>query len=244
MVAWLRDAGFDLRTRKPDGGAVRLLRGRWSPAGAHRWRHRRWPRGLRLSGAMGECKCLGDEVLGASSRRTACRRQARLRRASGDLPGLSRTARAPRRLSRRSTPTRWRSTPSSVPFDAALAQRMSRSGGKVISATEAGELLPRAFNDSTHFECRMCAWQDRSWSPDIETTPPLNHGTRRAMIDARQAALMLNLPTYWLSKPRSAPQRPAYDYRVGKLRALQAINELEAWIVAQQRIRSRRLRML
>lgn len=33
----------------------------------------------------------------------------------------------------------------------------------VITATEAGELLPRAFNDSTHFECRMCAWQDRCW---------------------------------------------------------------------------------
>jgi hypothetical protein len=34
---------------------------------------------------------------------------------------------------------------------------------KVITATEAGDLLPRAFNDPTHFECRMCAWQDRCW---------------------------------------------------------------------------------
>ena len=37
----------------------------------------------------------------------------------------------------------------------------------VISATDAGELLPRAFHDPTHFECRMCAWQDRCW----RTTP-------------------------------------------------------------------------
>lgn len=50
-----------------------------------------------------------------------------------------------------------------VPFDAALAQRMSDRALKVVSATEAGELLPRAFNDVTHFECRMCAWQDRCW---------------------------------------------------------------------------------
>ena len=50
-----------------------------------------------------------------------------------------------------------------VPFDAALAQRMSDRAAKVITATEAGELLPRAFVDQTHFECRMCAWQDRCW---------------------------------------------------------------------------------
>ncbi|WP_445938351.1 hypothetical protein [Pseudomonas sp.] len=50
-----------------------------------------------------------------------------------------------------------------VPFDAALAQRMSDRAVKVITATEAQELLPRAFNDQTHFGCRMCAWQDRCW---------------------------------------------------------------------------------
>jgi hypothetical protein len=50
-----------------------------------------------------------------------------------------------------------------VPFDAALAQRMSDRGVKVIAATEAGELLPRAYLDATHFECKFCAWQDRCW---------------------------------------------------------------------------------
>lgn len=50
-----------------------------------------------------------------------------------------------------------------VPFDAALAQRMSDRAVKVITATEAGELLPRAFADPTHVECRMCPWQDRCW---------------------------------------------------------------------------------
>lgn len=50
-----------------------------------------------------------------------------------------------------------------VPFDAPLAQRMSDRAVKVISATDAGELLPRGFADPTHVECRMCPWQDRCW---------------------------------------------------------------------------------
>ena len=51
-----------------------------------------------------------------------------------------------------------------VPFDAALAQRMSDRALKVITATDADEQLNRAYQDPTHFECRMCSWQDRCWS--------------------------------------------------------------------------------
>lgn len=54
-----------------------------------------------------------------------------------------------------------------IPFDAALAQRMSDRAARVISATEAGELLPRSFTESTHFECKFCAWADRCWSPQV-----------------------------------------------------------------------------
>ena len=50
-----------------------------------------------------------------------------------------------------------------IPFDAGLAQRMSDRAVCVIEATEAGDLLPRAFTDSTHFECKFCAWADRCW---------------------------------------------------------------------------------
>ncbi len=51
-----------------------------------------------------------------------------------------------------------------VPFDAGLAQRMSDRAVKVIQATEAGELLPRSFAESTHFECKFCAWAERCWN--------------------------------------------------------------------------------
>ena len=50
-----------------------------------------------------------------------------------------------------------------VPFDAGLAQRMSDRAAKVITATDADELLPRSFAEQTHYECRMCVWQDRCW---------------------------------------------------------------------------------
>ncbi len=50
-----------------------------------------------------------------------------------------------------------------VPFDAALAQRMSDRGVRVLSATDAGDLLPRIATTPTHHECRMCPWQDRCW---------------------------------------------------------------------------------
>jgi hypothetical protein len=50
-----------------------------------------------------------------------------------------------------------------VPFDAALAQRMSDRAVKVISATDASDQLPRMTTDPAHVECRMCAWSDRCW---------------------------------------------------------------------------------
>jgi hypothetical protein len=53
------------------------------------------------------------------------------------------------------------------------------------------------------------------------------------LIDTRQAALMFNLPSYWLSQAKERQQRRIPHYRVGKLVRFKA-NELEAWIVAQQ----------
>lgn len=50
-----------------------------------------------------------------------------------------------------------------VPFDGGLAQRLSDRAANLISATDAGELLPRGFMEASHFECRCCSWQDRCW---------------------------------------------------------------------------------
>lgn len=50
-----------------------------------------------------------------------------------------------------------------VPFDAALAQRMSDRGVRILQATDAGELLPRIARERDFHECRLCAWAIRCW---------------------------------------------------------------------------------
>jgi len=67
---------------------------------------------------------------------------------------------------------------------------------------------------------------------DMNNTP-LNQVLGEQLIDTRQAALMFNLPTYWLSQAKERQQRRIPHYRVGKLVRFKP-NELEAWIIAQQ----------
>ena len=51
-----------------------------------------------------------------------------------------------------------------VPFNAALAQSASDKAVTILRACDAGELLPRHTSDAEHFECRFCAWKARCWS--------------------------------------------------------------------------------
>jgi hypothetical protein len=52
-----------------------------------------------------------------------------------------------------------------VPFDAALAQRLSDRAVNILRATEAHELLPRIATSPDHHECRWCPWARRCWAP-------------------------------------------------------------------------------
>jgi hypothetical protein len=163
-------AGCGVRPAHPQGRrrAVRLLGGRRSPAGPHRRRHRRWPEGFAYP-ALWECKCLGNKSWRDWRRRAGVAKpvyaaQVAIYQAYLELhehPAIFTALNA----------DTMEIYTELVPFDAALAQRMSDRAVKVITATEAGELLPRAFNDPTHFECRMCAWQDRCWRKQHEPFP-------------------------------------------------------------------------
>ena len=62
---------------------------------------------------------------------------------------------------------------------------------------------------------------------------PMNQLLGEQLIDVRQAALMFNLPSYWLSQAKERKARRIPHYRVGKLVRFKP-NELEAWIIAQQ----------
>ncbi len=50
-----------------------------------------------------------------------------------------------------------------IPFDPEEAQRQTDKAVRIIQATEAGDLLPRAFAGPDYFECRFCQFAGRCW---------------------------------------------------------------------------------
>lgn len=161
MVLWLRDAGFDLRTRDRSGNQFGF-----SVADGRLQGH---VDGVIVGGPEGygypclwESKCLGGKSWRELDKhklavaKPVYAAQVALYQVYLDLheqPALFTALNA----------DTMEVYAELVPFDAGLAQRMSDRGVKVIAATEAGELLPRAFTDSTHFECKFCAWAERCW---------------------------------------------------------------------------------
>lgn len=164
MLAWLQAAGFDVRTRKPGGQQFGF-----SVAGERLQGH---IDGVIVGGpdlghgfgypALWEHKCLNArswrelEKHRLAVAKPVYAAQVALYQAYLDLhehPALFTALNA----------DTMEVYAELVPFDAALAQRMSDRAVKILTATDAGELLPRGFADATHFECRLCAWQDRCW---------------------------------------------------------------------------------
>lgn len=161
MVDWLRAAGFDLRTRKSNGDQFGFSAADGRLQGHIDGVIVGGPEGFAYP-ALWENKCLGSkswrdlEKSGLAVAKPVYAAQVAIYQAYLELheqPAIFMAVNA----------DTMEIYTELVPFDAALAQRMSDRALTVISATEAGELLPRAFHDPTHFECRMCAWQDRCW---------------------------------------------------------------------------------
>ncbi len=170
VAAWLRAAGFDLRTERADGRqfGFAALDGRFKghidgclvagPVEMH------YP-------ALWETKALGaapwkDVVKrGVVIAKPIYAAQIALYQAYLDLPH-------PALFTALNRDT-FELHCELVPFDAALAQRMSDRALQVVRASQAQELLPRAAADRTSAICRggrtggewhpECAWQDRCW---------------------------------------------------------------------------------
>lgn len=51
-----------------------------------------------------------------------------------------------------------------VSFDAEAAQALTDKAVRIVSSTDAGELLPRPFAARDHMECRWCDFAERCWS--------------------------------------------------------------------------------
>lgn len=161
MAEWLRDAGFDLRTAKADGEQFGF-----SVADGRLQGH---VDGVIVGGPEGfgfpclwENKCLGSKSWRDLEKHRLAISKPVYAAQVAVYQGYLELHEHPALFTAVNADTMEFYT-ELVPFDVALAQRMSDRAVKVITATEAGELLPRSFADPAHFECRMCAWQDRCW---------------------------------------------------------------------------------
>lgn len=161
MIGWLREAGFDLRTHDRNGGqfGFSLLDGQLQ---GH-------VDGVIVAGPAGfaypclwETKCLGSK---------SWRDLEKHRLAVSKPVYAAQVAVYQAYLELHEHPALFTAVNADtmeiyaerVPFNGALAQRMSDRAARVIAATCAAEQLPRSFTDPAHFACRMCAWQDRCW---------------------------------------------------------------------------------
>jgi len=166
-IRWLRAAGIDLVTQKSDGGQFGFsvvggrIRGHvdgiimGAPAAL----------GLRTP-ALWECKtmnaknwraCIKDGV--AIKPVYAAQIAVYQAYMEPSVPGIS-AAPALFTAINKDTAELYHEL---VPFDAALAQRMSDRAVRILQATDAGDLLPRIAQSRDFFECRFCAYADRCW---------------------------------------------------------------------------------
>ena len=168
-VRWLRLAGFDLYTQKAQGGQFGF-----SVAGGRIAGHidgilNGGPSELGLSyPAIWECKTMNDKSWrdtvkqGVAKSKPVYAAQVAVYQAymEASVTGISDNPALFTAINK-NTQEIWFEL---MPFDGGLAQRMSDRAVKVISATDAGEQLPRHTTTPTHHECKFCAWQDRCWS--------------------------------------------------------------------------------
>jgi len=167
-IRWLRLAGFELHTRRKDGGQFGF-----SVAGGRIRGHvdgifSDAPGDLGLSFPMlWECKTMNDRnwkacvKSGVALTKPVYAVQMAIYQAymESSIPGISDHPALFTAINK-DTQELWFEL---VPFDGGLAQRMSDRAVRVIQASEAGELLPRGFADSSHFECKFCSWATRCW---------------------------------------------------------------------------------
>ena len=171
-VDWLRSAGFDLHTRK--GGDQAGQQFGFSVAGG---RVRGHVDGVILDGpsipglgfpALWECKTMNAKSWRATSSKGVVASkpiyaaQMAIYQAYMDasLPGVAGNPVLFTAINKDTAELHHEL----VPFDAALAQRMSDRAVRVLQATDAGELLPRIATSPDFHECRFCPWSQRCWS--------------------------------------------------------------------------------
>jgi hypothetical protein len=168
-LAWLRGAGFEIATRKPDGNQFGFS--------VAQGRIRGHVDGIILAApsevgmsfpALWECKSMNAKSWkqtvdkGVRIAKPIYGVQIALYQAymEAAVPGISQNP-ALFTAVNKDTSEIYHEL---VAFDAALAQEASDRGVNILRATAAGETLPRISLDPDHFECRFCDWKDHCWA--------------------------------------------------------------------------------
>lgn len=167
-IRWLQAAGFDLVTRKQNGGQFGFS--------VAKGRIRGHVDGILAGGpldvpmnypALWECKSLNNKSWNDTVKRGVtlskpvyaaqiATYQAYMETA---IPGIATNPALFTAINKDTAELHFEL----VPFDATLAQRMSDRAVRVLQATDAHDLLPRITRDPSHYECRFCDWQERCW---------------------------------------------------------------------------------
>ncbi|PJR94824.1 hypothetical protein CN878_04260 [Ochrobactrum sp. 695/2009] len=170
-IRWLRAAGFDIYTRKgnrPDGDQFGF-----SVAGGRIRGHvdgiiAAGPEGFGLAvPALWECKtmnaknwraCVKD---GVTKSKPVYATQIAVYQAymEAQVPGISAAPALFTAINKDTAELHHEL----VPFDAERAQTASDRAVRILSATDADELLPRIATNRDFFECRFCPWAERCW---------------------------------------------------------------------------------
>lgn len=167
-VRWLHLVGFDLYTRKAQGGQFGFSVAQGRIKGHVDGILNGGPDSLDMGyPALWECKTMNDKSWrdtvknGVAKSKPVYAAQMAIYQAYMEacVPGISQNPALFTAINKDSQEV-WFEL---VPFDGGLAQRMSDRAVRVISATDAGEVLPRFSTTPTHLECRFCSWQDRCW---------------------------------------------------------------------------------
>lgn len=168
MIKWLRQAGFDLVTNKQNGGQFGFSVADGKVKGHIDGVIIGAPTELNLTFPMlWECKSLNDKSWkdvvkkGLTVSKPVYAAQIAIYQAymESSIPDISKNPALFTAINKDTAEVYC----DLIPFDRALAQKVSDKAVMILRATESHELLPRIANDSTHFECKFCPWQKRCW---------------------------------------------------------------------------------
>ena len=161
-VKWFRSAGFDLRTRKPDGDQFGFSVASGRIQGHIDGVFCGGPEGIQYP-ALWECKTMNAEKWRKCAKEGVARShpvyavQVAIYQAYMELtvnPAIF-------TFINKDTQELGHQA---IPFNAELAQRASDKAVAILQACDAGDLMPRVAQNPDHFECKFCSWTDRCWS--------------------------------------------------------------------------------